>query len=67
MLGSNQLSLSPTSPPVYYIHSFEQPFCNDPLCLCQMRQREIVKLFVQLIEGKLELAKAQDLLPERVV
>ena len=66
-LDSDQLNLSPSMPPVYYIHSFERPFCNNPLCLCQLRQKETVKLFVGLVEGKLELAKADTLLSERTV
>lgn len=62
-------TVAPPTPsiPVYYVHSFEQPFCNNPLCLCQVQRREVVKLFVQLVEGKLLLEQAQSLLTERTV
>lgn len=53
--------------PIYYIHSFEQPFCSNPLCLCQLHRRETVKLFVQLVEGKLLLEHAQSFAAERAV
>lgn len=50
---------SPLSPlPVFYIHSFEKPFCDDPSCKCQLHKKEIAQLFVRIVEGKLELEKA---------
>ena len=67
MPDSTQLRQSPGAIPVYYIHSFERPFCNNPLCFCQMQQRDIVKLFAQIVEGKLELEQARTLLSERSV
>lgn len=44
--------------PVFYIHSFETPFCNDPSCTCQLHKKEITQLFVRIVEGKFELEKA---------
>ena len=44
--------------PIFYIHSFEQPFCTDPMCYCQLHRQAVIKLFVQIIEGKLELEQA---------
>lgn len=52
--------------PIYFIHSFEQPFCINPLCPCQQHKPAVLLLFTQLIEGKLELEKAADL-SERTV
>jgi hypothetical protein len=52
--------------PIYYIHSLEQPFCTNPLCQCQSNRQAAIKLFVQIVEGKLELEKAADLI-ERTV
>lgn len=52
-----------TSPvPVYYFHSFGQPFCANVGCPCQAHQQEVVKLFVLLIEGRLDLEPAATLL-----
>ncbi len=64
---SDTIASPSSSIPIYYFHSFEQPFCHNPLCLCQLQRRETVKLFVQLVEGKLLLEHAQPLLPERTV
>ncbi len=65
MQDSDLLNRSLTQPvssiPVYYIHSFEQPFSQNPLCPCQLNRQAITKLFIQIIEGKLELEKASDL------
>ena len=47
--------------PIYYIHSFERPFCSNPLCQCQVHKPAVLLLFTQIIEGKLELEKASDL------
>ena len=47
-----------SSIPVVYFHSFEQPFCANPLCRCQLNRQAVIKLFVQIIEGKLELEQA---------
>ena len=55
-----------TSPvPVYYFHSFEQPFCANVRCPCQMHRQAVVRLFVSLIEGRLDLEPAAALLTER--
>ena len=53
--------------PVYVIHSFDQPFCHYPRCLCQARKQEAEKFLVQIVEGKLLLEKAEDLLAGRTV
>lgn len=47
-----------SSIPMLYIHSFEHPFCRDPLCRCQLDRQAVIKLFVQIIEGKVELEQA---------
>ena len=52
--------------PIFYIHSFEQPFCTNPFCRCQLKRQVVIELFVQLVEGKLELEKAAELI-ERTV
>ena len=58
----NQALTQPVAPiPMYYFHSFEQPFCTNLLCHCQRNRQAVVKLFVQIIEGKLELEKASEL------
>jgi hypothetical protein len=44
--------------PVYYIHSFERPFCSNPRCQCQAHRSTVLFLFTQIIEGKLELDQA---------
>ena len=67
MQHNDLVKLSDSPIPVYYIHSFEQPFCDNPLCFCQLQRQETVKLFVQVIEGKLLLEHAQSLLAERMV
>jgi hypothetical protein len=55
----NQAMKQPVpSIPMYYFHSFEQPFCTNPLCQCQLNRQAVIKLFVQIIEGKLELEQA---------
>ena len=65
MQDSDLLNQSLTQPvssiPVYYIHSFEQPFCKNPLCPCQLNRPATIKLFTQIIEGRVELEKASDL------
>ena len=64
----NTLAQPPgSSMPMYYLHSFEQPFCANPLCLCQLHKGETVQVFTHLIEGKLLLEQAQPLLAERTV
>jgi hypothetical protein len=44
--------------PVYFIHSFEQPFCAEATCSCHALQQEVVRLFVKIVEGHLELEQA---------
>lgn len=52
---------------IYYIHSFERPFCADASCSCQRQKPEAVKLFVSIIEGRLELEQAECLLDDKKV
>ncbi len=65
MHDSDLLNRSLTQPvssiPVYYIHSFEQPFCKNQCCPCQLNRQRAIQLFTQIIEGKVELEKASDL------
>ena len=67
MHHNNLVQPSHSPIPMYYLHSFEQPFCTNPLCLCQLRKREAVQVFTFLIEGKLLLEHAQPLLAERMM
>ena len=48
--------------PVYFLHSFEQPFCAEAPCPCQAQRQEVVRLFVKIVEGNLELKQAAALL-----
>jgi len=50
------------SVPVYCIHSFEQPFCQNTTCRCHTHQQEVVRWFVSIIEGRVELGPAAALL-----
>jgi hypothetical protein len=50
--------------PVYFIHSFEQPFCTEASCTCQRHRQEVVKLFVQIIEGHVELKQTATLIDD---
>ena len=52
------------SVPVYYFHSFEQSFCANVHCPCQVHQQAVVRLFVSLIEGRLDLEPATALSTE---
>jgi hypothetical protein len=55
-----------TSPvPVYYFHSFDQPFCANVHCPCQGHRQAVGRLFVSLIEGRLDLEPVAALLTER--
>jgi hypothetical protein len=47
--------------PIYYIHSFERPFCTVPLCRCQEGKQQALRLFVQIIEGKADLQNVGEL------
>lgn len=51
-----------TPVPIFFIHSFEQPFCTEENCSCQRQPQEVRQLFIQIVEGKLALEKAADLL-----
>ena len=53
--------------PIYYVHSFEQPFCADASCSCQRQRQEVVKLFVKIIEGHLELEQEETLVDDKKV
>jgi hypothetical protein len=52
------------SVPSYFIHSFEQPFCADACCTCHAQQQGVVKLFVKIIEGHVQLEHAAAFLTE---
>lgn len=57
------IAVPPTSSvPVYCIHSFEQPFCANVHCSCHTHEQNVARLFVTLIEGRLELEPAAALL-----
>jgi hypothetical protein len=53
--------------PIYYIHSFEQPFCADTSCPCQRRKQEAVRMLVKIIEGYVELEQAATLMDNKKV
>jgi hypothetical protein len=56
---------SPNLPiPIYFIHSLEQPFCKNPRCKCQWRQREVRRLLDQIVEGEMTLREAANFLDE---
>jgi hypothetical protein len=48
--------------PIYFIHSFEQPFCTDETCTCQRQPQAVRQLFIHIVEGKLTLEQASALL-----
>ena len=48
--------------PVYYFHSFEQPFCRDATCKCHWKQHEVKRLLGSILEGELSLREAANLL-----
>ena len=50
--------------PVYYLHSFEEPFCTNETCQCFVKRQEIKSLFVKIVEGKFNLEKAVDLIDD---
>ena len=52
--------------PVYYFHSFEQPFCRDPTCTCHWKQQEVRRLLGSILEGELSLKEAADLIDEEI-
>ncbi len=57
---------TPRTPiPLYYFHSFEQPFCNDPTCQCHWKQQEVRRLLASIIQGELTLKEAAKLIEER--
>lgn len=52
-------TVAPSPPvPVYFIHSFDQPFCADARCTCHAHRQEVVRLFVTIIEGHVQLEQA---------
>jgi hypothetical protein len=48
--------------PVYVIHSFEQPFCQEGACSCHAHRQEVVRWFVKIVEGQVALEPAAHLL-----
>jgi hypothetical protein len=58
-------TVAPIPPlPMYFFHSFEQPFCTDAHCTCHAQRQEVLKLFVKIIEGRFELEQAAALIQE---
>jgi hypothetical protein len=53
--------------PIYYIHPFEQPICAIASGSCQRQKQEVVKLFVKIIGGHLELEQAETLMDDKKV
>ena len=50
---------SPSTPiPIFFIHGFEQPFCTRENCRCQRQPQAVRRLFIQIVEGKLEVESA---------
>jgi len=57
---------TPRTPiPLYYFHSFEQPFCNDPTRQCHWKQQEVRRLLARTLQGELTLREAAKLVEER--
>ena len=50
--------------PVYYFHSFEQPFCHDTACPCHSRHQEVARLLGNVLEGIVTLREAANLIDE---
>jgi len=50
--------------PVYYFHSFEQPFCHDTTCPCHSRQQEVKRLLGNVLEGIVTLREAANFIDE---
>lgn len=56
---------SPNSPvPIYFFHSFEQPFCKNLACKCHWLQREVRRLLGSIVEGEMTLREAANLLDD---
>jgi hypothetical protein len=51
--------------PIYFIHSLEQPFCQNPLCTCHRQQQEVKKLLGHIVEGTMTLREAADLIEDK--
>jgi hypothetical protein len=69
---NNHSSLTPSQPtdmrtpqdgvPLLFVHSMQEPFCSDPLCLCQ-RHRTLTQALLTLIaQGSMRLESAARLL-----
>ena len=50
--------------PVYFFHSFEQPFCKDANCKCHWKQQEVSRLLGSILEGSITLREAANLIDE---
>jgi hypothetical protein len=50
--------------PLLFVHSMQEPFCSDPLCLCQ-RHRTLTQALLTLIaQGSIRLESATRLLSD---
>ena len=50
--------------PLYFFHSFEQPFCQNPRCKCQWQQQEVRRLLGSIAEGVMTLREAANFLDD---
>lgn len=56
---------SPNIPvPIYFIHSLERPFCQNPRCRCHWQQQEVRRLLGSIVEGEMSLREAADFLDD---
>ena len=51
--------------PIYYFHSFEQPYCPDPACRCHWMQQEVKNLLRNIVEGIYTLREAANLIDDK--
>src|SRR5260221_13833456 len=50
--------------PVYYFHSFDQPYCSNILCRCHSLQQEGRYLLRNIVDGILTLKEAANLIDD---
>lgn len=50
--------------PVYYFHSFDQPFCGEEQCKCHWKQQDAWRLLMKVVEGHVTLEQAADLIDD---
>ncbi len=44
--------------PVFLIHSLQNPFCNNPRCVCQEQRKQKTSLLASIIRGEITLHHA---------